>query len=82
MIKGAPSLNVFSSLMRCFVAMLCCANAKGMEDELEEMRKSSRCELFRKMSCKNVLYCQIELFSVVRLRQMFGVSRRFEMLLW
>ena len=26
-----------------------------------EMRKSSRWELFRKMSCKNVLYCQIEL---------------------
>ena len=53
--KGAPSfLNVFSS-MRCFVAMLDCANAKGMEDELEEMRKSSRFGLFRKMSFNNVL---------------------------
>ena len=51
-----------------------CANAKGMEDELEEMRKSLGFGLFRKMSCNNVLWCQIECFSVTRLWQIFGVS--------
>ena len=38
--------------------MECFANAIGMEDDLEEMRKSSRLELLRKMSCKS---CVVEL---------------------
>ena len=70
-IRDAPSTNVFLIIRRYLVDSVQCLDAIGMEDDLEEMRKSSRLELFRKMSCKS---CVVELSCCLNKENIYHVQ--------